>query len=131
MNFLVKLLVNAAALWVTTKVVSGVVVEPFRSGILASILTYLLVALIFGVVNVVVGTVLRFFSLPIYIITLGLFSLIVNGVLLLIASGVSGWFGFGLHVAGFWDGVWGALVLAVVAWLIGLIVRPWERPRAR
>ncbi|WP_022901393.1 phage holin family protein [Humibacter albus] len=126
MKFLLKLIINAFALWVTTLIVAGVTVESYdpSNGTFSLILTYLLIALIFGLVNGIVGTVLRIVALPLYILTLGLISLIVNGLLLLIVSWISDAMGFGLHVDGFWAGVWAALILAIISWLLGLIFRP-------
>ncbi|ROP74940.1 phage holin family protein [Curtobacterium sp. PhB115] len=125
MRFLVRLVVNAVALWLTTLIVSGVSVTPFGDGgTLATVLTYLLVAFVFGLVNAVIGTLIRIVAFPIYILTLGLISFIVNGILLLIVAGISDAFGFGLEVESFGWGIVGAFVLAVFAWLIGLFVRP-------
>lgn len=121
--FLLKLLVNAVALWVTASIVAGVHVLPYAPDTGAVIVTYLLVAFIFGVVNTIVGSVIRVVAFPLYILTLGLFSLIVNGALLLLSAWFSGFLGFGLVVDGFWDGVLGALVLSIVSWLLGLILR--------
>ncbi|MFE4468273.1 phage holin family protein [Leifsonia sp. NPDC056824] len=129
MRFLLKVIINAVALWLTTLIVSGITVVPYAPGTTATVLTYLLVALIFGVVNAIVGTAIRIVAFPIYILTLGLISFIVNGLLLLLVSWISGLMGFGLHVAGFWWGVLGALVLGIIAWLIGLIFRPFTRER--
>jgi putative membrane protein len=124
-RFLVRLLINAVAFWLTALIVAGVHVVPYSPGdALASILTFLLVALIFGVVNGVIGTVIRVVAFPIYILTLGLFSLVVNAVLLLIVSGISSAIGFGLRVDNFGWGVIGAIVLAFVGWIIGVIIRP-------
>ncbi|WP_144761667.1 phage holin family protein [Curtobacterium sp. 9128] len=125
MRFLVRLVINAVALWLTTLIVSGVSVTPFGDGgPVATVLTYLLVAFVFGLVNAVIGTLIRIVAFPIYILTLGLISLVVNAVLLLIVAGISSAIGFGLHVDSFGWGVVGALVLAVFAWLIGLVARP-------
>lgn len=129
MRFLLKVIINAVALWLTTLIVSGITVVSYAPGTTATVLTYLLVALIFGVVNAIVGTAIRIVAFPIYILTLGLISFIVNGLLLLLVSWISGLMGFGLHVAGFWWGVLGALVLGIIAWLIGLIFRPFTRER--
>jgi putative membrane protein len=123
-SFLVKLIVNAAALWVTTLIVAGVRVEPYAPDTVALVLTYLLIALIFGVVNGVVGTFVRIVAFPLYVLTLGLVSFIVNGLLLLLVAWVSSLFGFGLIVDGFWWGVLGAFVLGVFSWLFGLLLRP-------
>jgi putative membrane protein len=125
MRFFVRLVINAIALWFTTYLVSGVHVTPFGGGGLApTVLTYLLVALIFGLVNGIVGTVIRVVAFPLYILTLGLISLVVNGLLLLVVAWISGLIGFGLTVDNLGWGIIGALVLAVLGWLVGLILRP-------
>ena len=123
-RFLIQLIVTAIALWFTALLVTGVNVTPYAPDAGASVLTYLLIALIFGFVNTVVGGVLRVVAFPLYILTLGLFSLIVNGLLLLLVAWLSGFLGFGLVIDGFWWGVLGALVLGIVSWLLGLILRP-------
>jgi putative membrane protein len=123
-SFLVKLIVNAAALWVTTLIVAGVRVEAYAPDTVALVLTYLLIALIFGVVNGVVGGFVRIVAFPLYVLTLGLVSFIVNGLLLLLVAWISGLLGFGLVIDGFWWGVLGAFVLGVFSWLFGLLVRP-------
>ena len=123
-RFLIKLIVNAVALWLTALLVTGVHVIPYAPDSGASVITYLLIALIFGFVNTVVGGVVRVVAFPLYILTLGLFALIVNGLLLLLVAWLSGFLGFGLVVDGFWWGVLGALVLGIISWLLGLIVRP-------
>lgn len=124
MRFIIKVLVVAFALWLTTLLVAGVHVVPYEETTLGTVLTYLLVALIFGLVNAIVGTAIRIVAFPLYLITLGLISFIVNGLLLLIVDWISDLMGFGLQVDGFWWGVLGALVLGIFSWLIGLIVRP-------
>ena len=123
-RFLIKLIVNAVALGLTVLIVTGVDVVPYAPDTGAVIVTYLLVALIFGLVNGIVGGVVRVVAFPLYILTLGLISLIVNGLLLLLVAWISGLFGFGLVIDGFWWGVLGALVLAIISWLLGLFVRP-------
>ncbi|HAM27623.1 MAG TPA: hypothetical protein DCP11_13250 [Microbacteriaceae bacterium] len=124
-RLIVRLLINAVALWLTTLIVSGVQVVPFEPrDTLAWVLTYLLVALIFGIVNGVIGNFIRIVAFPLYILTLGLIALVVNSLLLLLVSWISSLIGFGLHVDGFWWGVVGALVLALISWLIGILLRP-------
>ena len=124
MRFIVKVIVVAFALWLTTLIVAGVRVVPYEDTTLATVLTYLLVGLIFGLVNAFVGTFVRIIAFPLYVLTLGLISFIVNGLLLLLVAWISDLIGFGLVVDGFWWGVLGALVLGLISWLIGLIVRP-------
>ena len=124
-RLLVRLVINAVALWLTTLIVAGVTVQPYRQDdLLATVLTYLLVALVFGIVNGVIGNLVRIVAFPLYILTLGLIALVVNSLLLLLVAWITSFTGFGLTVDGFWWGVLGALVLALLSWLIGIVVRP-------
>lgn len=129
-RFLIRLVINALALWLTTKIVTGIVVKPYEADdTLALVLTFLLVALIFGVVNGVIGNFIRIVAFPIYILTFGLIALIVNGLLLLLVSWISGVIGFGLEVNEFWTGVLGAFVLALLSWIIGILLRPFMKTK--
>jgi putative membrane protein len=123
-RFLVRVLVNAIALWVTASIVAGISVTSYGDGGFALVVTYLVVALIFSIVNATIGTAIRIVAFPLYILTLGLLALVVNAALLLLVSWISGLLGFGLTVAGFWPGVVAAIVLGLVAWLLGLVFRP-------
>lgn len=124
-RFLVRLVINAVALWLTTLIVAGVTVVPYApNDTTAIVLTYLLVALIFGVVNGLIGNLIRIVAFPLYILTLGLIALVVNSLLLLLVAFLTSFLGFGLQVDGFWWGVLGALVLALLSWLIGIVLRP-------
>ena len=124
-RFLVRLVINAVALWLTTLIVAGVSVVSYLPGdVLATILSYLLVALIFGIVNGIIGNLIRIVAFPLYILTLGLIALLVNGLLLLLVAWISSLTGFGLEVDGFWWGVLGAVVLGLLSWIISIILRP-------
>src|ERR1700712_2640746 len=111
-TFLVRLVINAVALWLTTLIVPGSVhVKSYQADdTFATIVTYLLVALVFGIVHGIVGNLIRIVAFPLYILTLGLIALIVNGLLLILVAWLTGLLGFGLVVNGFWSGVLGALV---------------------
>jgi putative membrane protein len=132
-RLLLRLLINAVALWLTTLILSPhVSIQPYGSNPkdpVAFVLTLLLVAAIFGIVNAIIGGIVRIVALPLYILTLGLISLVVNGLLLLLAAWLSGLGGFGLHVENFGWGVLGALVLGILAWLIGVLLRPFTGRR--
>ncbi|EPR75111.1 putative membrane protein [Leifsonia rubra CMS 76R] len=120
-----RLLINALALWLTTVLVAGVELIPFEpGGTLETVLTFLMVAALFGIVNGVLGNLIRIVAFPLYVLTLGLLALVVNGLLLLLVSWISSFFGFGLVVNGFWWGVLGALVLGLISWFMGILVRP-------
>jgi putative membrane protein len=124
-----RLLINALALWLTTLILApNVAVDPYgdREGFgIETVITYLVVALIFGIINGIVGGIIRVVAFPIYVLTLGLISLVVNGLLLLLVAWISGLLGFGLQVENFWWGVLGAVVLGVISWLLGILLRPF------
>lgn len=128
-SLLLSTVINAIALWLTTVLVAGVtIVMPTgqtQQG-WGYVLTLVFVALVFGIVNGTIGRVLRFLAFPIYVLTLGLMALVVNALLLIFV----GWltqalgFGYGLQVETFGAGFWGAIVLSLVSWVLGLILRP-------
>lgn len=129
-RFLIRLVVNAVALWLTTLIVAGVSVVSFDEGDgFATVVTYLLVALVFGLVNGILGNAIRIVAFPLYILTLGLLSFIVNGLLLIVVAWFTSLAGFGLVVDGFWWGVLGALVLGLIGGALNLILRPLTRER--
>jgi putative membrane protein len=130
-RLILRLLINAAALWLTTLILAPhVAVDPYGDKeVLETIVTYLVVALIFGIVNGIIGGIVRVVAFPIYVLTLGLISLVVNGLLLLLVAWISGLLGFGLQVESFWWGVLGAVVLGIISWLLGILLRPFTRKR--
>lgn len=131
-RFVVRLLINALALWITTMLVAGVSVVAYDpTDTTAKVLTFLLVAGIFGIVNGVIGNAIRIVAFPVYILTLGLIALVVNSLLLLLVAWISDLIGFGLEVDGFWWGVLGAVVLALLSWLISIVLRPVLGKNAR
>ncbi len=116
MRFLLRLLINAAALWIATRIVSGITAS-------SDPVTFLAVALVFGLLNALVGPLLKILTCPLMILTLGLFTFIINAVILLLTSAVAGRFGLGFQVAGFWSAFWGALVVSIVSVLLSIFVR--------
>jgi len=116
MPFLVRLLVNAAALWVATQVVSGVTFD-------GGPLPMLGVALVFGVVNALLRPVAKILTFPIIIVTLGIFALVINGLMLWLTSSLSSALGLGFHVSGFWAAFWGAIVVSVVSLMLSMLIR--------
>jgi putative membrane protein len=106
MRFLLRLIITAVALWVATLVVHGI----HHDG---SPLALLAVAVVFGVVNALIGGVVKLFTLPITILTLGLFALVINALLLWLTGAFSQSLGLGFHVDGFIPSFWGALVISL------------------
>lgn len=120
-----SLVVNALALWLTVQLLDPhVVVVPFARNGLWPLVSYLVLAAIFGTVNALVGTVIRVVGFLLYLLTLGLISFLVNGVLLLLTAWVARALHLGMYIESFWWGVLAAFVLGVFAWLIGLMTRP-------
>jgi putative membrane protein len=119
-GLLVRFLVNAVALWIATLVVDGVDVD--ASTTRDEVLTILAVAAVFGVVNLLIKPLVVLLSIPLYIITLGLFTLVVNALMLLLTSWIAGLLGVPFDVDGFWDAVLGALVISVVSWLLNVLL---------
>ncbi|MBL6276956.1 phage holin family protein [Micromonospora fiedleri] len=120
MGFLIRLATTAVALWVTTLIVPGVEVTG-RSGY-DTAFTLLIVALIFGVINAVLKPLIKVVGCVFYLVTLGLFALVVNALLFLLTDWVAGVLKLPFHVNGFWAAFWGAIVMAVATWLISVIV---------
>lgn len=120
MGFLIRLVITAIALWITTLIVPGVAVTG-RNGANTA-LTLLAVALIFGLVNAVLKPVIKVFGCVFYLLTLGLFALVVNALLFLLTDWIARQLQLPFHVNGFWAAFWGAIVMAVVSWLISVAV---------
>ena len=120
MRFLVRLLVNAAALFVATRIVPGVT---YTGGVVP----LLGVALVFGIVNAVIGTMAKILTFPLILLTLGIFILVINGLMLMLTSALSAALGLGFHVDGFWAAFWGGLVVSVIATALSLVVRDSRR----
>ena len=106
--FIVRLLINAASLWVATRLVPGVT---YTGGWIA----LFGVALVFGVVNTFLGTAAKILTFPLVIVTIGLFILVINGLMLWLTSSIAASLGLGFHVSGFWAAFWGALVVTIVS----------------
>ena len=119
-----RLLINAAALWAATRITPGISFDgDWR--------TLLVVALVFGVLNVSVRPLLWFMTLPLLIVTLGLFTFVLNALMLWLTGVVSEWLGLGFHVAGFGAAFLGALVVSVVSFMLSLFVGANRRERHR
>ncbi|MEV0808916.1 phage holin family protein [Micromonospora sp. NPDC050200] len=120
MGFLIRLAITAVALWVTTLIVPGVHVTG-RNGAQTAF-TLVAVALIFGVVNAVLKPVIRVVGCVFYLLTLGLIALVVNALLFLLTNWIARGLDLPFRVDGFWAAFWGAIVMAVVSWLISVAV---------
>jgi putative membrane protein len=122
---LIRLLVSAVALGVATWVVSGITLGPGSVWKKAS--TLIVVALIFGIINAILKPLIKVVGCAFYVLTLGLIALVVNGLLLWLTSVVAGHLNVPFHVNGFWAGLWGAIIVGIVSWLLNLFVDHREK----
>ncbi|WP_182885895.1 phage holin family protein [Microbispora sp. H10885] len=120
MKVILKIVVVAAALWASTKLVDGITVS--ASSTAKQIGTLLAVALIFGLVNAVIKPVIKTIGCAFYVLTLGLFALVVNAALLLLTSWLAGQLDLPFHVSGFVAAFWGAIVVGVISWVLNMIL---------
>jgi putative membrane protein len=128
MTILLRILVSAAALGVAAWVVPGIVVaghsDPAKAG------TLLIVAIIFGIINMLLKPIIKTIGCAFYVLTLGLVAVVVNGLLLWLASWVAGQLKLPFHVTGFVAAVVGALIIAVVSWVLHLVIPDrWDGKR--
>jgi putative membrane protein len=129
MPFLLRLAVSAAALAVATAVLPGI---QLTAGSTASkALTLIAVALIFGVINAVLKPIIKTIGCLFYILTLGLVALVVNALLLWLASVVAGWLSLPFHITGFVAAFLGALIISVVTWLLSVLIPDGKKDVAR
>jgi putative membrane protein len=113
MHFLVRLLITAVALWIAIQLVDGI---DHRG----SVWSLLFVALVFGALNASIRPLLQLLSLPILILTLGLFMFVINAVMLMMTGWVSGLLNLGFYVDGFWDAFLGGLIISFVSLVLSL-----------
>ena len=120
MRFLIWVVVNAGALAVAAWLLEGIRVGGKTTGEQA--VTLIIVALIFGVVNAIVEPVVKLLSLPFILLTLGLFLIVINALMLLLTSWISGELGHRFVVDGFWTAVLGAIVITIATWILEAVL---------
>ncbi|MEU5878385.1 phage holin family protein [Spirillospora sp. NPDC047279] len=120
MKILIRVLINAVALWVATALVDGITVTSDTAAKRAG--TLLAVAVIFGIVNAFIKPFIKVLGCAFYVLTLGLFALFVNAALLMLTSWAAGKLNLPFHVDWFWPAFWGAIIIGVVSWLLSLFV---------
>lgn len=127
-NFFIRVGVNAAALWVAAWLVDGIHLAEDGTTFGAKFSTVILVALLFGVVNAVVKPIARVLSFPFVVLTLGLFTFVVNAFLLQITEWISEPLGLAFVIDDFWwDAVLGALIITIVSMIMGWVLPEGDR----
>jgi len=129
-RFVTWLLSTAVGVAVATWLIDGIFFTGPSSGweeVQHKILPLLLVSLILGVISSFVKPVVTFFSIPFIVLTLGLFLLVINALMLMLTAWIAGGIGIGFHVEGFWNALWGSLVISFVNWFISISVLKDDR----
>ncbi len=121
MRFVLWVAVNALALAAATALLDGIRLSGDTTEDKA--LTLVLVALVFGVVNAVVRPLVTIFSIPFILLTLGLFILVINALMLLLTGWISEQVGLGFRVDGFWTAVLGGVVVMISTWVLELVLK--------
>ncbi|MEV7732006.1 phage holin family protein [Streptomyces sp. NPDC088921] len=119
-NFVVKTIANAGALAVAVWLLDKITLTGGSTG--KKVWTLIVVALVFGLVNVLVKPIVKVLTFPLFILTLGLFTLIVNALMLLLTSWLADKLDLSFHVEGFWTAVLGGLIISIVAWALHVVL---------
>ncbi|AXK36163.1 phage holin family protein [Streptomyces armeniacus] len=119
-NFLIKTLANAGALAVAIWLLKDITLTGGDTG--RKTITLIVVALIFGLVNFVVKPLVKLLALPVLILTLGLFTLVINALMLLLTSWLADEVDLSFHVEGFGTAVLGGLIISIVSWALNMIL---------
>jgi putative membrane protein len=127
MRFLLRVLIDAAALWVAAWLLPGITIRPGTTvdpdqQNLATVVTFLFVGLIFGIVNALLRGILKILTLPLTCLTLGLFAFVVNAFLFWLTAVVAGFFPVDFSIDGFWDAILGALIVSVVSAILNSVL---------
>lgn len=127
MSFLIKVLVNGVALWIASLLIDGITF-PDDGDTTRLLLTIGAVALVFGVLNAVIRPILFILSLPVLILTLGLFTFILNAIMLALTSWVADLVNLSFTVEAFWwDAVLGALIITIVSLILNAVLPDGRR----
>lgn len=122
-QLLVKIVVNAVAIWVATAVVPGVVVSDGDADLGRKIFTLLIVGAIFGVVNALIKPIVKLFAFPFYVLSLGLFAFVVNALMLMLASWLAEQLSISFHIDDFfWSAIGAAVVVTFVSMVLNLVL---------
>ena len=125
MRFIVRILAGAVALAVAAWLIDGISVGPGTNS--ERLLTLLGVAVIFGLVNAIIRPIVRLISIPLFILTLGLFTFVVNALMLLLTAWIGDQFDLSFEVDGFWSALLGALVISIVTFVLNVLLPDkWE-----
>ena len=120
MRLILRLLANAGALAVATWLLSGITLTAPTTG--RKVLTLLIVALIFGIVNAIVKPIFTLVTAVAVLLTLGLFLIVINALMLLLTSWLSDQFNLGWSVDGFWTAVLGSIIISIISFVLNAFI---------
>ncbi|OJF10665.1 phage holin family protein [Couchioplanes caeruleus] len=121
MGIIIRLVITAVSLWIATLVIDGIRLT--TDSVPGKVGALLAVAVIFGIVNAVLRPIIKMIGCGLYVLTLGLISVVVNGLLFLLTSWIAGRFDLPFHVDDFWpSAVLGALLVGIVSWVLNMLV---------
>ncbi|QPL05478.1 MULTISPECIES: phage holin family protein [Actinomyces] len=126
MEFIARTIGNAAGLWLAASILSGIRVTG-GSTTLDTVLIYLLIGLVLALVNSIVRPIAKVIAFPLYILTFGLFALVVNGAMLMLTSAISQMTPAGLVVDSFGYAVLGSLIVSIISALVVGLIGPGDR----
>lgn len=128
MSFLIRVIINALALATAVWVVPGLHISAMSDDLMGSVIAYLIIGLIFGLINALVRPIVAFFTLPITCLTLGLFTVIVNALMLLLTSWLTQFTPVGLSIDKFWwDAIAGTIIISIISAVLGVFVGKEKR----
>lgn len=126
MQLVLRLIINAVAIWLAAAWVTGInIVSSEDNGNGGKIVVVLVIAAVFTLVNALVKPIVKLLSLPLIVLTLGLFLLVVNALMLWLTAELTQLAdhpSFGLEVDGFWAAVLGGIIISLVNWVLGVLV---------
>lgn len=118
MRIILRVLINAASLWAAASLLDGITLS-------SRWVTVLIVAVIFGLINAFIKPVTKLLTFPITIVTLGLFTLVINALMLQLTDALTD----GLSVDGFWTSILGGIIISIVSWALSTFLPDEDRPR--
>lgn len=121
MAFLVRVLINAVAIWFATLILPGLTIVGGDSN-WETLGVILLIALVFGLVNAIVKPIVAFISIPLYILTLGLFTIIVNALMLMLTAWITEATDWGLRIDNFGVACWAAIIISIVSLVLSVLI---------
>jgi putative membrane protein len=120
MRIIIRILINAAALWVAAQLLDGITLSDQPVAVL-------IVAIVFGLINSLIRPIVKLLTFPITIVTLGLFTLVINAAMLQLTD----WLTSGLNVVGFWTSIFGGIIISLVSWLLSMLLPDQDDDRSR